>query len=78
MTEAGNRLKRVLRKRFKYVEGVESFKIHKGECIKVSEEPAGPCTTWRNYAPLDMALSASPMTRHIGRPGDGIANLNNS
>ena len=30
LTEAGKRLKRVMRKRFKYVEGVEYFEKHKG------------------------------------------------
>ena len=37
----------VMRKRFKYVEGVEYFEIHKGEWIKTSEEPVGPCKTCR-------------------------------
>ena len=47
LMEAGKRLKRVMRKRFKYVEGVEYFEIHKGEWIKTSEEPVGPCKTCR-------------------------------
>ena len=47
LTEAGKRLKLVMRKRFKFVEGVEYFEIHKGEWIKRSEEPVGPCKTCR-------------------------------
>ena len=47
LTEAGKRLKRVMRKRFKYVDGVEYFEIHKGEWIKTSEDPVGPCKTCR-------------------------------
>ena len=52
LTEAGKRLKRVMRKRFKYVEGVEYFEIHKGEWIKTSEEPVGPCKTCRGRAEI--------------------------
>ena len=52
LTEAGKRLKRVTRKRFKYVEGVEYFEIHKGEWIKTSEEPVGPCKTSRGRAKI--------------------------
>ena len=48
LTEAGRRLKRVMRKRFKLVEGVEYFEIHKGEWIKTSEDPVGPCKTYRS------------------------------
>ena len=47
LTEAVKRLKRVMRKRFKYVGGVEYFEIHKGEWIKTSEQPVGPCKTCR-------------------------------
>ena len=71
LTEAGKRLKRVMRKRFKYVEGVEYFEIHKGEWIKTSEEPVGPCKTCRGRGEIVRCWAwryPYRMTRHTGEP----------
>ena len=43
--EAGMRLKRAMRKRFKIVDGEEFFKIHKNEWVRTSEDPIGHCKT---------------------------------
>ena len=48
LTEAGKRLKRVMRKRFKYVDGQEYFEKDNGEWVKTTEDPVGLCKTCRS------------------------------
>ena len=40
---AGARLKKVMRRRFKMVDGVEYFEVHKGEWVRSDSAPVGPC-----------------------------------
>ena len=48
LKEAGKKLKQVMRKRFKFVDGQVYFEIHRGEWVKTSEDPLGPCKTCRS------------------------------
>ena len=47
LTAAGARLKKVMAKRFKVVDGEEYFEVHRGEWVKSSSQPVGPCKTSR-------------------------------
>ena len=47
LSEAGMRLKKVMRRRFKYIDGAEPFEIQKGEWVNTTEDPVGPCKTCR-------------------------------
>ena len=44
---AGARLKKVMAKRFMVVDGEEYFEVHRGEWVKSSSQPVGPCKTCR-------------------------------
>ena len=44
-SEAGKRLKKAMRRRFKIIDGEEFFEIHKNEWVRTTEDPVGPCKT---------------------------------
>ena len=43
LTPAGARLKKVMKKRFKIVDRVEFFEVHRGEWVRSDSLPVGPC-----------------------------------
>ena len=45
LSEAGKRLKKAMRRRFKIIDGEEFFEIHKNEWVRTTEDPVGPCKT---------------------------------
>ena len=45
LSTAGARLKKVMRRRFKMVDGTEYFEVHKGEWVRSDSAPVGPCKT---------------------------------
>ena len=45
LSEAGKRLKKAMRRRFKVIDGEEFFEIHKNEWVCTTEDPVGPCKT---------------------------------
>ena len=49
MSTAGARLKKVMRRRFKMVDGVEYFEVHKGEWVRSDSAPVGPCKTCKGH-----------------------------
>ena len=49
LSTAGARLKKVMRRRFKMVDGVEYFEVHKGEWVRSDSAPVGPCKTCKGH-----------------------------
>ena len=50
---AGARLKKVMRRRFKMVDGVEYFEVHKGEWVRSDSAPVGPCKTCKGHGLIE-------------------------
>ena len=53
LTLAGARLKKVMKKRFKVVDGVEFFEVHSGEWVKSDSSPVGPCKSCRQHGLIE-------------------------
>ena len=49
LSPAGAQLKKVMRCRFKVVDGVEFFEVHKGEWVQSNSAPVGPCKTCKGH-----------------------------
>ena len=56
LSEAGKRLKKAMRRRFKVIDGEEFFEIHKNEWVRTTEDPIGPCKTCK---------ARGEVTRHL-------------
>ena len=52
LSTAGARLKKVMRRRFKMVDGVEYFEVHKGEWARSDSAPVGPCKTCKGHGSI--------------------------
>ena len=53
LTPAGARIRKVMAKRFKMVDGEEHFEVHRGEWIKTSSPRVGPCKTCRGKGQIE-------------------------
>ena len=53
LSPAGARLKKVMKKRFKVVDGVEFFEVHCGEWVRSDSSPVGPCKTCRRHGVIE-------------------------
>ena len=53
LSTAGARLKKVMRRRFKMVDGLVYFEVHKGEWVRSDSAPAGPCKTCKGHGSIE-------------------------
>ena len=53
LTPAGAHLKKVMKKRFKVVDGIEFFEVHRGEWVRSDSSPVGPCKTCRQHGLIE-------------------------
>ena len=53
LSTTGARLKKVMRRRFKMVDGVEYFEVHKGEWVRSDSAPVGPCKTCKGHGSIE-------------------------
>ena len=53
LSTAGARLKKVMRRRFKMIDGVEYFEVHKGEWVRSDSAPVGPCKTCKGHGLIE-------------------------
>ena len=47
------RLKKAMSQRFKMVDGIEYFEVHKDECVWSDSQPVGPCQTCRDKGKVE-------------------------
>ena len=53
LSTAGARLKKVMRRRFKMVDGVEYLEVHKGEWVRSDSALVGPCKTCKGHGSVE-------------------------
>ena len=53
LTHAGACLTKVMKKRFKIVDGVEFFEVHCGEWVRSDSSPVGPCKTRQQHGLIE-------------------------
>ena len=53
LSTTGARLKKVMRRLFKMVDGVEYFEVHKGEWVRSDSAPVGPCKTCKGHGSIE-------------------------
>ena len=53
LSAARARLKRFMQRRFKMVDGVEYFEVHKGEWVRLDSAPLGPYKTCKGHRSIE-------------------------
>ena len=79
LSKAGARRKKVMRCRFKMVDGVEYFEVHKGEWVRSDSAPVGPCKTCTGHGSIERhwVWNCPRFERRdlAAQPADGISML---
>ena len=53
LSTARARLKKVMRRRFRMVDGVECFDVHKGDWVQLDSALVGPCKTCKGHGSIE-------------------------